>query len=456
MLKRLTSLLLSILFCVMTALPVMAETSPVSTYSNSYLVADAYTGDVLFSKSADTKFEPASCTKILTALVVLEKCAAPGSGLTLDSQTTVSHNAVWSIDRGSSHIALQEGEVVTIRELLYGLLVASANDCAVALAEAVSGSVENFCTLMNSRAKELGALNTNFVNPHGLHAENHMTTAADLAKIMQACLQNEDFVTIQSSNYYAVGPTNKSSKAHTFSSVYRMIKGGKYYDSRVVCGKSGYTTEAGNSLVTYGVSGDMGVIVVTMNSASEKNAYADTEKLMDYAFDNYHLQKLNIPEVVNMDTAMGKFTAAVVQKPFVKYTGSNGSITSQNGVNTYALLPAGISADSLRYEAVMDTAFVEIKTGDIIGALCFYSDDVLVAHKLLMATSDPVLPEEQAPQKKGLWAAIGAFLWAAVKVFFIVLFILVVLVLCIRTYNIQKRKKRRKVRLEQMRRQRRD
>jgi len=454
MLKRLFSLFLIVVICLGFTLPVMADVTPVSTYSDSYVVADAYTGDILFSKDAHGLYEPASCTKILTALVVIEACENTNSSLTLDSQVTVSHDAVWGIDRDSSHIALREGEIVTISELLHGLLIASANDCAVALAEAVGGTVENFCAMMNARAKQLGALNTNFTNPHGLHGDTHKTTAYDLARIMQACVQNETFVRIQSKNYYAVGPTNKSKEAHTFSSVYRMIGGGRYYDSRVVCGKSGYTTQAGNSLATYSFQDDMGLIVITMHSSSEKNAYADTKKLMNYAYDRYHTASLTWPESVDMNTAMGSFTAAVVQKSFVKHTGALGDITTQTGAVNEVLLPIDVAADSLRCETAMDAVCTEIKMGDIVGALNYYSGDTVVASKLLMATSDAVLPEEEKDTPSLLKKA-GAFLWSAVKILFVILFVLVVLVLCIRTYNIQKRKKRRQARLEQLRKQRR-
>ena len=337
---------------------------------------------------------------------------------------------------------------------MYGLLVASVNDCAVALAEAVSGTVADFAALMNARAAQLGAKNTHFVNPHGLHDEGHLTTAEDLALIMKACLQKKDFVEIQSSNYYAVGPTNKSKQAHTFSSVYRMIKGGWYYDDRIVCGKSGYTKEAGNSLVNYSYVDGMGLIIVTMHSSSEKNAYKDVEKLMDYTYSNYHVQKLTLPESVEMDTPIGKFTAAAVQRNYTVFTGSNGDITGKNETDSFVIVGKEILGESLRSESVMTTEQTEVKTGDIIGSLDFYSGQTKVASKTLMATSDCVIQEEEVLQKSFL-STVGGFLWGVVKGAFVVLFVLVVLVMCIRTYNINKRKKRRKARLEQLRNQRR-
>ena len=131
MIKRITGLLLSLIMCIGCLVPALAADGPVSSYSSAYLVANAYTGDILFFQNADIQYEPASCTKILTALLVIEACEK--GTLSMDKEVTVSHDAVWSIDRGSSHIALQEGEVVTIRQLMYGLLVASANEKGLAL-----------------------------------------------------------------------------------------------------------------------------------------------------------------------------------------------------------------------------------------------------------------------------------------------------------------------------------
>ena len=154
MIKRITGLLLSLIMCIGCLVPALAADGPISSYSSAYLVANAYTGDILFSQNADIQYEPASCTKILTALLVIEACEK--GTLSMDKEVTVSHDAVWSIDRGSSHIALQEGEVVTIRQLMYGLLVASANDCAVALAEAVSGTVRASLSIPSSAVTGIG------------------------------------------------------------------------------------------------------------------------------------------------------------------------------------------------------------------------------------------------------------------------------------------------------------
>ena len=422
---------------------------PVSTYSDSYVVVNAYTGDVLFSKNANTIHAPASCTKILTALLVLEACEDPDSGITLDKTVNISENAVWSIDRSSSHIALQEGEVVTVLDLLYGLLLASANDCAVALAETVSGSVEDFCQLMNSRAKELGSTNSNFANPHGLDDVTQQSTAADLAKIMQCCLQNETFVAILSTNYYAVGPTNKSSEAHTFSNIYRMIPGGWYQHSDVICGKSGYTPQATNSLVTYAYLQEqqMGLIVVTMKCESEKNACADTANLLEYTEQNYHTEQLNLPGELDLSVKAGNFTAVVASSESNCILANNGKTTVQKYSSNNVILPNTVTAKSLTYKTQLQDGLKDIQVSNNVGEICFYTGDILVAKRTLVAAS-PILAATSGSIQQGVFDILSKSLWFVMKVLIGLIIVLSIVVLAIRRYNLNRRKRRRRRRRE--------
>lgn len=152
-----------------------ASTIP-DTYSSACLLMEESTGKILYSKNANSIMYPASTTKIMTAILTLEKC-------NLSDTAVVSHNAVFSIPSGYSTASLVEGEVLTIEQLLNVLLIPSANDAAVVLAEHIAGSVEAFSDMMNAKAVELGCLNTHFVNPNGIHNENHYSTAYDLALI---------------------------------------------------------------------------------------------------------------------------------------------------------------------------------------------------------------------------------------------------------------------------------
>lgn len=155
-------------------------------YAESAVVMEASTGTILYAKNMDQQMQPASITKIMTVLLALEH-------LKMDEEVTFSHNAVYSIEYDSSHIARDEGEILTVEECLYAIMLESANECSNAIAEHVSGSVEAFADLMNERAAELGCTGTHFINPHGLPSEEHYTTAHDMALITQEAIKYEKF-----------------------------------------------------------------------------------------------------------------------------------------------------------------------------------------------------------------------------------------------------------------------
>ena len=166
---------------------------------------EASTGTILYSKAIDEQHYPASITKIMTVLLALENCE-------MDEEVTFSHNAVYSIDYGSSSIARDEDEVLTVEECLYAIMLESANECANAIAEHISGSTEAFADLMNQRAAELGCTNTHFVNPSGLPNEEHYTSAHDMALITRAAVSHEEFRKISGTSRYVLRATNKKSE----------------------------------------------------------------------------------------------------------------------------------------------------------------------------------------------------------------------------------------------------
>ena len=206
-----------------------------SSSAGSAFVFDADSGRVFYSKNADAKRAMASTTKIATAITVIDNCQD------LDAEVKIDKRAVGI--EGTS-IYLREGEVLTVRELLYGLMLRSGNDAAVALAIYTAGSVDEFATLMNKTAEKAGAENTNFANPHGLDNENHYTTARDLAKITAYALNNEDFAQIVST---------KNIKIPSKEEGYRFLSNkNRLLSSLEGCigVKTGYTSKAGRCLVS--------------------------------------------------------------------------------------------------------------------------------------------------------------------------------------------------------------
>lgn len=243
-------------------------------------VIEAKSNVFLYDKRGDKKFYPASTTKIMTAILVLENVKD------LNKETTISANAVDGIDPSSSHIALEIGEKVRIIDLLYGLMLASGNDCAVALAEEVAGSVKDFAKLMNEKAKELGAVNSHFVNPHGLFSKHHYSTPKDMARIMNYCVKNKTFVKIISSIKYVIPKTKKSKKRELWNT-HRMMKLKDQYYKGVIGGKTGFIHESGCNLITYAKRGNMELIAVGSGAPFPSDQCKMTKRMFDRYFKNF-------------------------------------------------------------------------------------------------------------------------------------------------------------------------
>lgn len=229
----------------------------------------------LFEKNADKQFYPASITKILTALLVLENAK-------LDETVTYSKTAVTNLESGAVTLQIQEGDKVSVKDSLYGLMLKSANEVANGLAEHVGGSVSGFADMMNAKAKALGCTGSNFENPNGLNNQDHYTTARDMAKIAKAAFANETLCKITSTTSYKF-PETKAAKARTISMGHRMLykSDARYYDG-IVGGKTGYTSKAGNTLVTCVERDGVRMIAVILKSRSTH--YTDTKALLDYGY----------------------------------------------------------------------------------------------------------------------------------------------------------------------------
>ena len=203
----------------------------------------------------------------------------------MDEKVTMSHFAVYSLPYGAAHIGLKEGETISVEECLYALMLASANEVAYGLAEHIGGSVEGFADMMNQRAAEIGATNTHFVNPNGLPDEEHYTTAYDMALITKEALKYEDFSTIIGTKMYIIDKTKMTDEKRYANNFHRMLyeDNTEYYDG-IIGGKTGYTEESGNTLVTVAKRDGRTLICVVLNS---KKIYPDTTKLLDFGFDKF-------------------------------------------------------------------------------------------------------------------------------------------------------------------------
>lgn len=245
--------------------------------SNGVIVVDMATGYSIYEKDIYGKYYPASITKIMTATVVLENCM-------LDETVTFSHDAVYSIEPGSSSAYASEGEELSVEQCLYGLMLISGNDLANGLAEHVNGSNDEFSKLMNSKALQLGCVNTNFVNPHGLHDENHYTCAYDMALISKYAYKELDkYRELIATVRYEVPPTNMLDETRYWRNSNKLlVEYEEFYYEDCIGGKPGYTMDAGNTLVSYAKINGRVIMIVSLNATSATNVYTDHATIYDY------------------------------------------------------------------------------------------------------------------------------------------------------------------------------
>lgn len=296
------------------------------TVSSDYVVLmDADSGEVLYANNANEKCYPASTTKLLTGLLTIENKS-------LSDVVTFSQDAVNSVDYGDANAAITTGEELTVEQALYSLILRSANDVAYGLGEAVGGSIPDFATMMNARAEELGALNTHFTNPSGLHDDMHYTTPYDMALIAKACFNNKSYMKIISySDVYTIGPTNTSNFTRYYSHRYQMLPNGEHPYAYSLGGKTGFTDEAGYCLVSFAQKGDLRLICVVLKSTDEER-YADTEALFDYYFLNY--KKIYFDD---LDTGLGEGNLDILKLTTALDASANSTVGFEDGA--YLLVP---------------------------------------------------------------------------------------------------------------------
>ena len=248
--------------------------------STAAIVMETSTNTVLYSKNADQALYPASAVKVMTCLMAMENSS-------LDDQVTMTATGVSGVTDGGANISAQLDEVFTMEQCLYAIMVASANDIALQVAEHISGSVEDFVAAMNTRAQELGCTNTVFTNPTGLPDENQHTTAHDMALIMEAAMANDTFRTIAQTTSYTIPATNVSGGDRVLTNNFTMINSSSnsYYEP-CIGGKEGYTEASGSTLVCEASKNNMKLVCVVLNGAS---GVTDDEAiaLLNYGFDNF-------------------------------------------------------------------------------------------------------------------------------------------------------------------------
>ncbi len=288
--KKVLTILLCLIYIVnSTIYPSAASINAPDTTSQNIIIMDVDTNQILYSKNADEKIYPASTTKIMTILLAIE------SGLSMDTVLTVDRSLFEDeITDDDSQLYLSDGEQITLRDALYSAGVASANDVCYLIAVAVSGSVEAFVDRMNERAQELGATDTHFENPNGLHDDNHYSTPYDMCLIMQEGIKYDTFNDILSTTQYTIAPTQYQSEQRILnSSTLTLFSYSIYYVDGIVCSKIGYTSEARGTQISYATRDGKNLIAASFGGSGGETRYSETKELFDYAFENYEYMDVN-------------------------------------------------------------------------------------------------------------------------------------------------------------------
>lgn len=386
--------------------------------SEAVLLMEASTGKVVYEKNGYEKKYPASTTKIMTAILAIEHC-------NLNETATASEFAINSVPSGYSTANIQIGETLSVKDLLYALMLQSANESAVILAEHVSGSQEAFANLMNEKAKELGCKNTHFINPNGIHNENHYTTAYDLALITQYAMKNQTFRDIvKTTSFTLPATTSYPSESRTYANTNNLIiydarnRPDNYYYKYATGVKTGYTSAAKNCLVASAekngieyISVVLGASITYESTGSVSHRYVDTISLFDYAFDNFSFRKLksanNLIKTIKIEN--GKKDENSLDLLIASDVNSLVSLDNKsNQIDPEITLKEGLSAP--------------IAKGDIVGTISYKVEGINYTTDLIAGNN----VEEYKPSKIGLYVLIF-------------LILIITILTAVRYYNLKKR-----------------
>ena len=383
---RFLSVLLVLPMLLSLLLPVSAAQEDLDLFCTHAILLDANHGDILYDVKSGERAYPASTTKLMTCLLVLE--AVQSGQLTLETVVTVPEDAYQGLTGNFSTAGLKVGEQLSVEELLYCLMLPSANEAANVLAVAVDGSIEAFVEHMNRRAAELGCKGTHYANTHGMHQDEHYTTAYDLALTMQACLEHDLFRTITTAPKHTVPATGVSGERE-FYNTNGLVSSWKYsgylYD-KCVGGKTGSTDEAGRCLDSAAEDGDELLISVILGSGPMNEAgyeqlrqgqFVESRRLLEYGFSNF--QRVTITKgdepVDKVKVTMSRQADEVNLKP-------QGSITRT--------LPKSMDVDDIEYRITRFADEVEapVEAGQVMGTMTlYYEDEVYGTLDLVAVTS---------------------------------------------------------------------
>ena len=354
--------------------------------AKSALLIDPETGEILYARNVHEKLYPASLTKIMTALLVLE--AIEDGSLTMSTVLTASESAVANIPNDASSAGIKPGEELTVEQLLHCILVVSANEACNVLAESVSGSVDAFVIRMNERAAELGCENTSFVTTNGLHSVDHYTTAWDLYLITREAMKHEVFLRICNTKFCEVPPTNMRKESRRYSTTNHLISTARqkqylYEGANGV--KTGYTSAAGSCLVATATRGgrDLLSVVLGADRASRGDgvvddwAFYETIRLLDYGFDGFQ-------RAVILDTM------ELIDEVSVTLSQEQNTVKVHPAQSIERLIPSDITVEDIERTITFFSESVEapVAKGQVLGQVTLSYNGTVYATVDLLADED--------------------------------------------------------------------
>ena len=420
-----------IIFSSFTVFATPAELDPVPTVTaQNVIMINTDTDAIVYEKNADELIYPASLTKLITMLVV--------SDLVTDYSKTVTADKSCYDDLvvGSSNINVKDGEIFTIDQLMYGVAISSANEASNVLAINLCGSIPEFVDKMNEKAKKLGATNTHFVNTHGLHDEQHYTTARDMSLIAKAAFSNEIVFKYISTAVYTIEPTNKTTEKRTLITTNSLMRqnSGIYY-KYCKAGKTGTTTPAGYNLISTAEKNGSNFVLVAMHApkAAQNTIFNDSKELYNWAFSNYTNSKiLNDSEIIT-EVEVG-----------LSAKGDHLILIPQS--NLYAVIPDNLDITTLERDIVTNEEILApITQGDILGKITLKKDGITYGTVNLVASDN--VERSTVLYYLHLIQLFFSNIWVKIIGIIFIIFIIFYVIVMISQNNRRRRKKlRRRIR----------
>lgn len=402
------------------------------------ILIDANTGVTIYEKNSHEKLYPASITKIMTAYLACKYGK-------FDDTLTASHNAIYGIGQGSSIIGIKEGEQISFLDGLYGIMMESANEVCMMVAEHIDGTVEKFVDRMNKQAQDWGCKDTHFNNPHGFHDVDHYTTPYDMSLIAFNAIKDENFSKIWGTVDHTIPANNKSPQRFLHNKDKMLKPTSDYYYQYAIGGKTGFHDDAKNTLVTCAEKDGVKLISVVMKANGYNQAYTDSKTLLDYGFSVYKDNKVY---------TAGTYTDKIpVYQTYLSEDYNVGELNVTVAGDVSAKLPSFVSANDVKTKAVIDygkdnTAnkiYAPIKEGDKVGTMEFtYKDKTIATADITASNSVESKSDKQLAEMKLINNVKSVLHTILNALIFIIPIVIIIIILLVVRNNINKKKKKKR------------